>query len=203
MWQRQKFNKQQRGIKEKFKKYLLKRWPYSAALGHHKFTVMSRIANETRQLQWMQGQTDRRIGILVLVWLVNIIIKFYVFNSGLSGPGKDFGTRLTRTHVTHARLMPGVAHFGRFAFLRSLRVIALEGFEALDTIERGGIAHPLDRLPVGRQPYVIHGHDCVKEGHETFFVVRRREPGRMVIQWERSPVNIQMSICQCLSENSS
>lgn len=45
-----------------------------------------------------------------------------------------------------------------------------------------GIPHPLNRLPVGHQPNVVHLHQGVQKGFETFFVMRLREPGRVVIE---------------------
>ena len=74
-------------------------------------------------------------------------------------------------------------------WLNGYGIVAFEGLEALDTIERSGITDPLNGLPVGHQPDVVHGNDGVQEGHETFLVVRRREPRWMVVQWEWRPNN--------------
>lgn len=68
------------------------------------------------------------------------------------------------------------------------RIVALEGAEALDAGEGRGVPHPLQRLPVGDEPHVVHGGDGVEEGDEALLVVRRGEPGRVVEEAEGSSV---------------
>lgn len=41
-------------------------------------------------------------------------------DAGLAGPRVDFRTRLARAHVSHARLVPQIAHLRVVAFLRTV-----------------------------------------------------------------------------------
>jgi len=96
-----------------------------------------------------------------------------VFDAGPARPREGLRTRLAGAHVAHSGFVPGVAHFGRRAAFRPLGIVAIEGLEALDAVQRRGIAHPLDRLPVGHEPDVVHGDDGVEEGLEALLVVSR------------------------------
>lgn len=67
-------------------------------------------------------------------------------------------------------------------------VVALEGLEVVDAVQRSGVPDPLQSLPVGDQPHVVHGDQGVEESDEALLVVRLGEPGGVVEQSERSTV---------------
>ena len=54
--------------------------------------------------------------------------------------------------------------------------------------------HPLYCLPGGDQPHVLHLRDGVQEQLEALPVVRRGEPGGVVVQSEGSPVGVEMPL---------
>jgi len=103
-------------------------------------------------------------------------------HTGVAHPGVGVGAALARAHVPHAALVPNIAHSMALALSGPLRVTALEGFEALGLLHVHRVPHPLDRLPVGDQPHILHVGDGVQEGDETFLVVRGGEPGGVVEQ---------------------
>lgn len=88
--------------------------------------------------------------------------------------------------------MPHVAYFGAGASL-TVREVASEGAEVLDSAEGLRIPDPLKHLVISDQPDVIHGSYGVEEGDETFLVVRCGEPCSVVIQTERCSVAGVMS----------
>jgi len=107
---------------------------------------------------------------------------------GVAHPGVLVGAALAGPHVPHTSLVPHVAHAVALALGRPLRVVALEGLVALGLLHVHGVAHPLDCLPVGHQPHVLHVGDGVQEGDEALLVVRRGEPRSVVEQSHGSPV---------------
>ena len=54
--------------------------------------------------------------------------------------------------------------------------------------------HPLYRLPGGDEPHVLHLGDGVQEQLEALPVVRRGEPGGMVVETEGGPVGVEMPL---------
>ena len=54
--------------------------------------------------------------------------------------------------------------------------------------------HPLYCLPGGDQPHVLHLRDGVQEQLEALPVVRRGEPGGVVVESEGSPVGVEMPL---------
>jgi len=95
---------------------------------------------------------------------------------------------LARAHVPHASLVPNIANAMTLTSRRTFRIAALEGLVVLGLLDIDRVSHPLDSLPVGDQPHVLHVGDGVEEGYETLLVVRRGEPGGVVEQAHRSPV---------------
>jgi len=84
--------------------------------------------------------------------------------------------------VTH------VADLLALATARSLRVVALEVLGGLCLLDIHGVSHPLERLPVGHQPNVVHGGDGVEERDEALLMMGGGEPGSVVEQAHRRPV---------------
>lgn len=76
----------------------------------------------------------------------------------------------------------------QFLFNTNL-VVALEGLEVVESVDRRGVSDPLQRLPVGNDPYIGHPVDEVQEHDETFFVVRLGEPCSVIEETEWSPGN--------------
>lgn len=66
--------------------------------------------------------------------------------------------------------------------MRTDLVIASEWLESVKECKGRGIPDPLDCLPVGDDPNVIHGNNSVKERNETFLVMGLSEPGCVVEQ---------------------
>lgn len=64
------------------------------------------------------------------------------------------------------------------------RVVALERLERVDAGQRSRVADPLQGLPVGDDPDVLHGVDRVQELYEALLMVRLREPGCVIVQSE-------------------
>lgn len=54
--------------------------------------------------------------------------------------------------------------------------------------------HPLYCLPGGDKPHVLHLGDGVQEQLEALPVVRRGEPGRVVVETEGGPVGVEMPL---------
>lgn len=67
---------------------------------------------------------------------------------------------------------------------KTYRIVALEWLEGVDTCYWRWIADPLQCLPIGNNPHIIHCIDCVQELDESFFVMRLGEPGCVVEQAE-------------------
>lgn len=66
--------------------------------------------------------------------------------------------------------------------MRADLVIASKWLESVKECKGCGIPDPLDCLPVRDYPNVIHGNNSVKEGNETFLVMRLSEPGCVIEQ---------------------
>ena len=75
-------------------------------------------------------------------------------------------------------------------------LVASEGFEAVDGAERLRVTHPLDRLPAGDEPDVVHLGQRVQEGHEALLVVLSGHPGRVEVQREDRPAERQVTTVQ-------
>ena len=58
--------------------------------------------------------------------------------------------------------------------------MALEGFEIIGLWDWHWISDPLQGLPVGDEPNVLHVRNSVQEGDETLLVVSGGEPGSVV-----------------------
>lgn len=69
----------------------------------------------------------------------------------------------------------------------SYRIMAPERLERAQEGQRCGVPHPLQRLPIGDHPYVVHRDDGIEERYEALFVMRLRKPRGMVEQTERCP----------------
>ena len=56
-------------------------------------------------------------------------------------------------------------------------IITLERFKVVNVVQVSWVSHPLDSLPGGHNPDVLHGNDCVQEQLKTFLVMGSGEPG--------------------------
>ena len=79
--------------------------------------------------------------------------------------------------IIHRRLSLYLWHFTLVKAECLYLVVTLERFEVPDEVEAGGRPHPLDGLPGGHDPYVLHFCDRVQEQLEPLLVVRCGEPG--------------------------
>lgn len=68
------------------------------------------------------------------------------------------------------------------------RIVTLERLELVDAGQGRRVADPLQGLPVGDDPDVLHRVDRVQELYEAFLMVRLREPGGVIVQSEWCPV---------------
>lgn len=79
----------------------------------------------------------------------------------------ESATTVLRVDVTDGRVMAGAVH-------RLLRT--LERLELMQTVQRGGVSHPLDRLPIGQYVDVILEHNLIQELKERLLMVLGVEP---------------------------
>jgi len=75
-----------------------------------------------------------------------------------------------------------------------MRIVAVERLKRLELRLGRRLSHPLDGLPRGDEPDIVHGSDCVQEQLKTLLVVRRCEPGRVVEETKWGPVGLVMSL---------
>lgn len=115
---------------------------------------------------------------------VDVIIDARWSDATLARPWINLRARLTRSHVSHTRLVPQVTHFWIVTALWPILIVTLEWLERVHARQWRRVTHPLQRLPIGHYPNVIHRIDCVQEFDESFLVVRLCEPSGMVEQTE-------------------
>jgi hypothetical protein len=84
------------------------------------------------------------------------------------------------------------------AVLYTYWVIALEWWEAVDARQRSGVPDPLNSLPVGYQPDILHVDNGVKECNKSFFVMWLCEPGSMIEQAKWCSVEYVNSVSNSL-----
>lgn len=65
------------------------------------------------------------------------------------------------------------------------RIVALEWLEGVYTCYWRRIADPLQRLPVGNNPHIVHCIDCVQKFDESLFMMWLSEPRCVIEQAER------------------
>jgi len=76
--------------------------------------------------------------------------------------------------------MPQVAHFWLVTTRWTILVLTLKGLELVDLADGGGVTHPLDGLPSGDHPHVLHGDDGVEKQLEALLMVGGGEPSWMI-----------------------
>lgn len=74
-------------------------------------------------------------------------------------------------------------------------IVALERLEVVKSVDGRRVTNPLQCLPVGDDPNILHAVDEVQKHNETFFVMRLSEPGSMVEQAEWCSGNLRQNIC--------